>query len=153
MSQPKRITAHSFRPYGKVIEYRNKETRGITRNLWRIIHAEPRKTGWRVAYLVLRDKSLGRLECHPDSDETFEPLRGRALLFVARAESPSAVECFLLDQSVVLHKGVWHGLISLTAETEMKITENVEVTCRYRPFGFRIRSFHELQKRLSGGGP
>lgn len=128
----------NFRPYGKIIEYPNKEDKGVVRNLWRIVHTESGRTGWRVAYLVLRDKTIGRLECHPNSDETFEPIRGKALLFVARRREWDAVRCFQLDKPIIVRKGVWHGLVTRTAETEIKITENATVTCRYWKFGCRI---------------
>ncbi len=147
MQTAKEITARGFRPYGKVIEYPGKEKKGTTRNLWRIVHCSAAKTGWRVAYLVLRDKALRRLEYHPFSDETFEPVRGKALLFVAAKRDLNAVKCFLLDRPVVLRKGIWHGLITLSDEAEIKITENLQVPCDYWPFGFRIKSLEDLQRR------
>lgn len=136
----------NFRKYGKIIEYPNKSAKGTTRNLWHIIHREPAPAGWRVAYLVLRDKTIGRLECHPDSDETFEPVRGRARLFVARDKDIRHVECFLLDKPVILYKGVWHGVISLTDEAEIKIFENRDVDCEYWPLGRRIKRIQDLSK-------
>jgi len=138
------INAKSFRPYGRLIEYPNKNSKGNKRNLWRIVHSEPAKVGWRIAYLVLRDKSIGRMEMHPGSDETFEPVKGKALFFVSREKSLDAVECFLLNKPVVLRQGIWHGLIAVGHETEIKITENNKVSCRYWPLGFRIKSQYDL---------
>lgn len=143
------LTAKSFQRYGKIIAYPKKEGKGAVRNLWRIVHTVPEPAGWRVAYLVLRDKSIGRMECHPDSDETFEPVTGQALFFVSRDKDLQAVECFRLDRPVILRRGIWHGLISLTPETEIKIIENNTVACRYWPLGFRIRGYEDLQKRRS----
>ncbi|MCA9398315.1 MAG: hypothetical protein KC618_01110 [Candidatus Omnitrophica bacterium] len=145
-----KITQKSFRRYGRLIHYPAKNTKGTVRNLWRIVYTEKAKVGWRVAYLVLRDKSIGRMECHPYSDETFEPVKGKALLFVSKTRDFNDVECFLLDQPVILFKGIWHGLITLGAETEIKITENSKVTCRYWPFGFRVRSLKDLNKKREG---
>jgi len=145
MIQP--LTAEHFKHYGKIIEYPRKETRGTTRNLWRIVHTASQRKGWRVAYLVLRDKTIGRMECHPDSDETFEPVQGRALFFVAREKDVNSIECFHLDRPVVLYRGIWHGLIAVTPETEIKIIENSTVICRYWPFGFRIRGPEDLCRR------
>ena len=36
-----------------------------------------------------------------------------------------------LDRPVVLRKGVWHGIITLGKESEVKITENAHVRCVY----------------------
>ena len=144
----KTITAKNFKPYGKVIEYPNKTKKGKGRNLWRIVHTESAKVGWRVAYLVLRDKTLGQMGCHPTTDETFEPIKGRALLFVATSRDLSAIECFKLDQPVIVNKGVWHNVITLTSETEIKIVENANVTSKIWKFGFRVKSFNELKQKI-----
>jgi ureidoglycolate hydrolase len=135
MKNEKNITPQSFKIYGKLIHYPKKSTKGSVRNLWRIVHSERARVGWRIAYLVLRDKSIGRLECHPYSDETFEPVCGKALLFVSRTKNMPNVQCFLLDRPIVLNKGIWHGLISIGQEAEIKITENKDVVCRYWPLG------------------
>ena len=144
----KELTASNFRPYGKLIEYPGLARKGTQRNLWRIVHTESAKVGWRIAYLVLRDKSVGRLESHPFSDETLEPARGRALLAVALTKELSSIRWFQLDKPVVLRKGVWHALLCPAAEAEIKITENSKVTCRYWPLGFRIQSPDDLARRL-----
>lgn len=128
----------NFRKYGRLIEYPNKDQKGTTRNLWRIVHTEVAKVGWRVAYLVLRDRTIGRLESHPNSDETFEPVKGRALIFVSKDKDLKKLECFILDKPIVLYKGTWHGLIRIEEEAEIKIIENAKVKCNYWPFGFRL---------------
>ncbi len=138
----------NFRKYGKIIEYPHKELKGNVRNLWRIVHDVPQHTGWRVAYLVLRDKSIGRMECHPISDETFEPVKGRALIFLAKDQSLNAIECFALDKPIVLYKGIWHGLISVSREAEIKIIENHTVSCNHWDFGFRIKRMDDIHKRM-----
>ena len=135
-------------PFGKIIHYPNKQSKGRKRNLWRIVHNEPAKVGWRVAYLVLLYNSIGRMECHPTSDETFDPVKGKALIFVALNKSLDAIKCFYLDKPIILRKGVWHGLIALDDEAEIKIIENHKVTCRYWKLGFRVKSYEEILKRL-----
>ncbi|MBZ0166678.1 MAG: ureidoglycolate lyase [Candidatus Omnitrophica bacterium] len=144
---PQTITRQNFRRYGTLIGYPGKEKKGAARNLWRVVHRAPNSNGWRVAYLILRDKSIGRLECHPTSDETFEPVRGRALIFVAAGRQLADIACFRLDTPVIVHKGIWHGLITETAEAEIKITENLNISCRTWPWGFRIKSLKELNKK------
>lgn len=139
----------NFRVYGKIIEYPNKSAKGNRRNLWHIVHTEPANTGWRIAYLVYRDKSIGRLECHPGSDESFEPVKGRAFIFVSQTNDLKDIRCFYLDKPIIIFKNVWHGLITIDDETEIKITENHEVACQYWPFGFRISSPEELQNKIN----
>ncbi|MBN1868996.1 MAG: hypothetical protein JW847_00235 [Candidatus Omnitrophica bacterium] len=142
---------NNFKKYGKIIEYPDKGSKGTVRNLWRIVHTEPAETGWRAAYLILRDKTIGRMECHPQSDETLEPIKGRARLFVSRDQDPGKIECFTLDKPVILNKGVWHGLISLTPETEIKIFENNYVSCCYWKLGFRMSRLEDIYPRSKKG--
>lgn len=134
----KNLNAKNFKKYGKIIEYPKKDTKGNKRNLWRIVHTEEAKVGWRIAYLVLRDKTVGRLERHPKSDETFEPISGRTLFFVSSDNEYKSIDCFLLDKPIVLNKGMWHALISLDAESEIKIVENAKVKCEYLKLPFRM---------------
>lgn len=140
------LTAAQFKHFGRIIEYPRKEKKGCRRNLWRIVHTEEAKVGWRIAYLVLRDKTIGRLECHPFSDESFEPVKGDALLFVACRPQIPDIRCFRLDRPVIVRKRVWHGVVSLTAETEIKITENAAVLSEYWPLGFRFRTLADLER-------
>lgn len=147
LQQPQPITDKTFRSYGKLIDYPDKNKKGPVRNLWRIVHRAPNTNGWRTAYLILRDRSIGRMESHPMSDESFEPVKGTALFFVALTKDIHRIECFRLDRPVILFKGVWHGLVAEGNETEIKITENLNITCRYWPFGFRIKNLKDLNKR------
>lgn len=145
----------NFKAYGKIIEYPSKELKGTKRSLWRIVHTVSEKNGWRVACLILRDKTIGRMERHPASDETFEPVSGEALIFVSTEKDLKQIECFRLDKPVILFKGTWHGLISLTPEAQIKIIENSRVECGYWKFGFRIKDVGDLKRRASwvrGGG-
>ena len=142
----KPLNRRNFRPFGKIIEYPNRKSKGDKRNLWRIVHRETTERGWRIAYLVLRDKTIGRLECHPRSDESFEPIKGTALLFVSRKKDLNSIQCFKLNKSIIIHKGIWHGLISLAPETDLKITENLRVTCHYWPLSRRIKDESFLKR-------
>jgi len=132
--QPRRISIRAFCTFGRVIGYAGRHRRCRGRNLFCIVQRQPR-AGWRIAYLVVRDRSLTRLEQHPGSFESFEPVRGRSLLFVARRKDPGAIRCFLLNRPVVLNKGLWHGIVTLGRESDVKITENSRVRCRYWDLG------------------
>lgn len=121
----KNITADSFAKYGTVLEFTANMYDG-----WEIL-VKAENTGWRIALLEFSRKSTDVLENHPASKESFEPLKGMALLLAAENHSPEDFEAFLLDKPVCLNEGVWHQVISLSEVTQVKITENLEVTCEY----------------------
>lgn len=127
----KQITAKSFKKYGYVIEYPRQNSASRSANLFRVVVREPRPLGWRIAYLVVRDRRLDRLEQHPASYESFEPVKGKSILFVTRSRDERKIEAFYLDRPVVLYKGVWHGIIRVGKASEVKITENARVKCVY----------------------
>lgn len=131
-----RLSADLFEPYGRIIEYPVARTRG-RENLFKILIRQPRP-GWRIAYLVVRERLIDRLERHPGSFETFEPVCGKGLLFVARRRDPASIRCFLLDRPVILKKGVWHGVVSLGADWDIKIVENSRVYCEYWKLHFYL---------------
>jgi ureidoglycolate hydrolase len=133
MSAAKKITAGNFKRYGWVIEYPHKTSAGKKKNLFRIILKERGKIGWRIAYLVVRDKAVTKLEQHPDSFESFEPIAGESLLYVSTGKTNTKIECFYLNKPVILKKGIWHGIVTLSRESEIKITENAKVKCVYSP--------------------
>ncbi|MFA5059390.1 MAG: ureidoglycolate lyase [Candidatus Omnitrophota bacterium] len=131
----KKITADNFRPYGRVIFYPGKAKKSKKVNLFRIVVKEPVYRGWRIAYLILRDKMIKRLEQHPHSFESFEPVTGQTLLYVARKPRKNHIKCFYLDRPIILKKGIWHGVVTLSKESEIKLTENASVRCVYAPLG------------------
>ena len=133
-----KITAQSFRKYGWLIEYPKKHLKGNKKNLWRIVHKEPKTYGWRIAYLVVRDKTIRRLEQHLHSFESFEPICGRSLLYVAQKQDLKSIKCFKLDRPIILKKKVWHGIVTTVKESEIKLTENAFVKCVYWKLGFKL---------------
>lgn len=138
MSIIKSINSLVFKPYGWVIEPGPKPAGTKKKNLFRIVLKEEKKLGWRIAYLVVRDKTIDKLEQHPESFESFEPVKGRSLLYVAGGVKPKEIKCFYLDKPVVLKKGIWHGVITLGKESEIKITENAEVRCVYQRLKYKL---------------
>lgn len=127
----KNITTRSFSKFGSIIEYPGLTQKNKKKNLFRIVLEDPKAPGWRIAYLVVRDKMINTLEQHPGTFESFEPVKGRAVLFVALKKDPEQIESFRLDRPVILKKGVWHGIITKGRSAEVKITENSEVKCVY----------------------
>jgi ureidoglycolate hydrolase len=132
--RPRPITPDTFCRYGRLIAWPGPENpRSV--NQWKIIVRDRNAAGWRIACLVVREREITRLEQHPETWESFEPLSGRALLFVAPAKRPRQWEAFYLDRPVVLKKAVWHGIVAISRQVQVKITENNRVRSRFFPLG------------------
>jgi len=125
----RKLTEQSIKPYGRIIGRACVKDDGRG-NRFGILLKEPSK-GWRIGYLILRDRSIKRLERHTDSLETFEPVKGKAVIALAKRESPGSSELFLLDKPVVVNKGVWHEVLAVSRVCEIKIFENIEVKTEY----------------------
>lgn len=128
MSRLKSIHKESFEKYGKVLEFSDN-----CREPFEIIITEE-KEPWRLAVFRYRNKTVQRMECHPTSLESFEPLNGLTVLIVAEHDHPEAYEAFILDKPVCLYKGIWHQVLSLTDEAQVKIAENLEVCSEFYDF-------------------
>lgn len=124
-----KIKKENFNKYGWVIEYPGKIDK--SKSQFEIILTEKKKTGWRIAYLIERKDYIDMLEQHPDSFESFEPVSGKTLIFLSNKKNLKTVECFYLDKPVILGKGVWHNVLTLSKESQIKITENAKVKCIY----------------------
>lgn len=120
------ITPEAFAPFGRVIEFSEEPED----ERFEIVIREEREP-WRIAVFRVRQRETARLECHPTSLESFEPLRGTGVLLVAEPWSPERPKAFLLDTPVCLYKGVWHEVIALSKEAIYKITENKEVSSEF----------------------
>ncbi len=112
-----------FSRYGRIIGYDDGNDANFQVQL-----GEDGPTGWRIAVMKVEAKTISQLHCHPDTLETFEPLSGTAVLFVADRDDCDNIKAFLLDRPVCLHKGIWHGVIALSRRAYIKITENSTVT-------------------------
>ena len=115
------INQAAFAKFGMVLEFPSDST-----NRFEIIVREPDHP-WRLAVFRDNKRSATKLENHPTSMETFEPVRGTTLLLVAENESPDDFTVFLLDKPICLHKGVWHDVVALSDDVLIRITENLEV--------------------------
>jgi ureidoglycolate hydrolase len=125
------ISEEKFKKYGTVLELpADGKMKARGENQFKILVTQ-QQVGWRLAYLTVRNRTLKRLENHPYSMESFEPVRGVSLITVAPHESPDAVETFVLDKPVVLNAGVWHDVLALSDEAEIKITENADIVTEY----------------------
>jgi ureidoglycolate hydrolase len=120
------ITKDIFGKYGTIIDFTGREDNPEFEVI--ISHKE---NPWRIAMLRVEEKEFTVLEKHPSSLETFEPVEGICLLLLSLETQKSDYEVFLLDRPVCLNKGVWHGIVSLTNVSKIKITENLEVDTEY----------------------
>src|ERR1044072_5109230 len=117
----KKITLQNFRRYGRLIGYPGKELKSPRRNLFRIVIKENARFGWRIAYLIVRDKLINRLEQHPLSHESFEPVKGQSIIFVTKKKDVRSIEAFYLDRPVIIYKGICHGGARISQEGELKL--------------------------------
>ena len=115
------ITEEKFRPYGKLIRFPDDDETNF------YIVANDSEKPWRLAVYRYWNDRIRRIECHPDSMESFEPVSGTTILLVAEHETPEDYHAFLLDRPVILEKGIWHQTLTLTGESTVKITENADV--------------------------
>lgn len=142
----KKITTKNFSSFGRLIKHPSKHSMNGKRNLFCIVCKETKNVGWRIAYLIVRDKTIDRLEQHRKTFESFEPVSGKAILYVAKEKDPKLIQCFDLDKPVILNKGIWHGVVTLNGDSEIKITEKTDVDCIYWELGFDLNSGHTCQK-------
>lgn len=126
------IHKDTFDKYGTVLEF----PEGCEEPFY--IVAKEQAEPWRLAVFRYTNKTIKTLECHPGSLESFEPLKGITVLVLAQHDSPEVQEAFVLDKPVCLDKGIWHQVLALTDEAQVKIAENLEVTSR----------FYELEKEV-----
>ena len=127
------IHKETFEKYGKVLEFSDQCTEPFE-----IVITEE-KEPWRLAVFRYRNKTVKRMECHPLSLESFEPLTGLTVLIVAEPGHPEEYRAFILDKPVCLYKGIWHQVLSLTDEAQVKIAENLEV----------VSEFHDLEHEVA----
>ena len=120
------ITEDSFRSFGRLIRFPEEDRESNF-----IIIASDTESPWRLAVFRYWNHSIEKIECHPTSMESFEPLEGETLLLVAEHDTPEDYHIFRLDQPVILEKGVWHQTLSLTDSAQVKITENLKVPTEF----------------------
>jgi ureidoglycolate hydrolase len=124
-----KLTAKAMKPYGSIIDSSCVKDDGRG-NRFGILLKE-KSGGWRIGYLILRDDKIKKLESHPDSLETFEPVKGKSVIALALPEGPDSPKLFHLDKPIVLKKKIWHEVLALSAKCEIKIFENIEVKTKY----------------------
>ncbi len=128
----KRLTREGFKKYGSLLAPEDKE------KVFTVTCGDAAAKGWRIGYVIIGPGKVDTLENHPESLETFEPVEGVSVLLVAENNRPDEIEAFLLDEAVIVNKGVWHALSVLSEKAQIKVTENFEVDS----------VFHKLKKPI-----
>ncbi|MBO5160553.1 MAG: ureidoglycolate lyase [Lachnospiraceae bacterium] len=128
MGRLKSIHKEDFARFGKVLEFSENCTEPFE-----IVITEETEP-WRLAVFRYTNKMIQRMECHPTSLESFEPLSGITVLVVAEHEKLEDYEAFILDKPICLYKGIWHQVLALTDEAQVKIAENLEVNSEFYDF-------------------
>jgi ureidoglycolate hydrolase len=135
--KPQKINKENFKKYGWIIQWEGPQKRTEI-NQFRIVIRDRKVMGWRIAYLIVRNKQIAFLENHPDSYESFEPIKGKSVIYVSNNKIPQAIQAFVLDQPVVLRKGLWHNVVTLGKEAHIKITENSKVKMVKYKLGYKL---------------
>lgn len=141
------LTPESFSKYGRILEPMPKEKANAKSETFAFYVLERAVSeGWRMAYWIISHRSCEELEEHPNSKETFEPIKGVAILIVAPHDDANSVEAFLLDKPVIINEGVWHGDLSLSNEVHMRINENLDVQSGTHKLPFKIKAELYLER-------
>ncbi len=119
----------SFAKFGKILDF-SKEPENPE---FEII-IEEKVSPWRIAVLKVLRRAATKLESHPHSMETFEPVKGVGIILINDKKSTEGMKAYILDQPICLNKAVWHEVLTLSDEAYYKITENLDVECEYLYF-------------------
>lgn len=143
--KPCKLTHAKIKPFGYIIDSKCLRYKPGD-NGFGIVFKE-RSAGWRIAYLDVRKRTIARLENHPNTAETFEPVSGRAVIALAKHRDPESFELFALDRPVVLHKGVWHNVAVSSGRAGIKICEGSKVAESYHDLAAPIKLSGRLHVR------
>ena len=124
------LRQHLFSPYGRILEPSGNESPEVAEpgSFDFYVTFKEFSGGWQIGYLINESKRLEKLERHPNTAEVFSPIAGDTLLVVSEdPEDLQTLKGFKLEKSIVFHRGVWHGVISLTEKSEVLIVESPDV--------------------------
>jgi len=86
-----------------------------------------------IASLVTQGDVVNRLEAHPESEESFEQMAGRSVLYMAEPKPEDGeweIKAYLLNpgDAIVVAPGVWHAIAAVDGLSRIAITENLPAT-------------------------
>jgi ureidoglycolate hydrolase len=137
------LKAPLFEPFGRILNPQTEETTSQSEaGLFDFyVPFTERSGGWSIGFLEYTGRMLEQLERHPNTPEVFSPLNGEALLVLAvDPEDEDGYRAFRLEKPIVLHRGVWHGVICLSRMAEILIVENPDV----------VDEYHKLTRPVKG---
>ena len=132
------LSEQAFKPYGEILEATDHNLKYPYPDSSFHVLAGAESTGWRLAALKFRTRGLTVLQVHRTTMETFEPVSGVMVLCVNSQPFLDGLRAFLLDKPILLYKDVWHNILTLSAESIVKITENSEVDAEDRELGCEV---------------
>jgi len=138
--KPRPLSAAAFRPFGDVMEIKNKTPKLINENHTRRYHdlaaIDTAQNNGKPLLSIFRARprplpmQVRFLERHPLSSQAFHPLRGAPYLVLVappgEAIHPGDLQFFRAggDQGVNYHRGVWHHyLLALDAESDFLVVD------------------------------
>ena len=125
-----------FNPYGRILEPQEHEVPEVSESEvfdFYVIFKEPSQD-WQIGYLKQTGRIIDKLECHPNTAEVFSPVSGDAVLLLATdPDQQETMRAFKLEKPIVLKRGVWHGVMTLSEQSEMLIVESPDVIDEYHP--------------------
>jgi len=94
---------------------------------------------WQVGYYVGYATSIDYVERHPNTPEVFVPLSGAPILVVLKNFNSQEIPiAFRLDKPVVINRGVWHNVISVSGKSEILIIESMGVVDEQKKLPFDL---------------
>lgn len=128
--QTSELTQELFKPYGRILEPEDREAPEVSEPGIFDFYVTFKESSqdWQIGYLIQTGKTVDQLECHPNTAEVFSPVNGKAVLILAtEPDNKDTMRAFKLEKPIVLNRGVWHGVISLSEKSEMLIVESPDV--------------------------
>ena len=128
------LTQELFKPYGRILEPKDEEVPEVseTGSFDFYVTFKESSQDWQIGYLVQTGKIVEQLECHPNTAEVFSPVNGIAVLLLAtEPDNKATMRAFKLEKPIVLQRGVWHGVISLSEKSEILIVESPDVVDKF----------------------
>ena len=130
------LTQELFSPYGRILEPQEFEVPEVSESEvfdFYVTFKEPSQD-WQIGYLKQTGRIIDKLECHPNTAEVFSPVSGDAVLLLATdPDQQETMRAFKLEKPIVLNRGVWHGVMTLSEQSEMLIVESPDVIDEYHP--------------------
>ena len=139
-----KLTQELFQPYGRILEPEESEVAEVSEPEIFDFYVTFKESSqdWQIGYLKQTGKIVDKLECHPNTAEVFSPVSGRAVLILAtEPDNKDTMRAFKLEKPIVLNRGVWHGVISLSEKSEMLIVESPDV----------VDEFYQLPQPMTVG--